>query len=67
MEVQALVDHYIAGITLQQPTPYWTTMPPHWANPCRHRVVLPPMVSVSHMPNPYIPQGLTERPYPTIK
>ena len=32
IEVQSLIDHCIAGATLQQHEAYLTTMPPCWAN-----------------------------------
>ena len=41
MEVQSLVNHCIAGATLQQPESYYATMPPCWANARGGRVVRP--------------------------
>ena len=32
MNVQSLIDHRVAIGTLQQPKPYYATMPPRWAN-----------------------------------
>ena len=48
MEVQSLVDHRIAGATLQQHEPYLATMPPNWAIACGDRVFWPHVDSVGH-------------------
>ena len=48
MEVQSLVDHRIAGATLQQTKTYLATMPPRWANVCEGRTFRPWVGSADH-------------------
>ena len=49
---QSLVDHCVAGATLQQPELYEATMPPLWANVREGRVVWPRVGSAGHAPSP---------------
>ena len=61
MEVQSYVDHHIARATLQQPEPYYATMPSHWAKAHGGRAIMP-SVGKATPPHPYKPLGLLTGP-----
>ena len=52
MRVQSLLDHLVAGATLQQPKPYYTTMPPRWANARGGHAIRPWVGLVGHAAAP---------------
>ena len=63
MKVQSYIDYRVAGATLQQPEPYQTTMPSHWANAHEGHAVQPRVVSATP-PHPYKSQELLAGPLP---
>jgi hypothetical protein len=54
MKVQSLVDHLIAGATLQQPETYLATMPPCWSKAHEGHVVRPWVGSAGHTASPIL-------------